>query len=720
MEYQGYMKPKIKWVQWGWLFLTLFFLFFRLQNFHGVFTPEGVIVNDTDPYYRLHRIDKMLNENRIYPMHEEKLNYPDGIEMTWPLGLDLLISAPLKLYDSTKRIEIESFAAIIIPFLSLPLLWFAGWLGTSMGGPIIGLLFGLLVTCSSTLIYQTGLGRLDHHCVEAILPLALLMFIHKYMQEPKRFHFVGMVMILGLASSFTPHGWILGCLLGAGLLISKDWKNAHRFSIVFFVSFLISLIPLSLSSRFLNGYVNWGSFSWWTPMVYISEAMLFEAIHLFKNKHERAHRWFSIAVKICFVFVFSFLIYKNSFSFIHENITESVKAVAVKKTTMATTQEVRSPLTLSLYRWLHSDTDILVIASVCFLFFAFRRRHLFLLGYSAIPILLSFFQIRFLTMSMSLMFMIILLFLHEYLEKMPVSKIKRQVILTLICLVIIIPFRPYFGFTSMSNFHYFFRPIRTFSQFLNHELERRGEVKKDQSILAHWDYGHWLLYYTGLPVIASPFQGESAVNVLRLYTSKGTSALEPFIKKYPTRFLVLESGAQRTLSWIETAGENKELYFEKVGEIDGQEQFKTTPIFEDLFMYRFFFELGLGQDNNHPKHWRLIYISPYPSPVEHDISALKVFEHVPGVTFQIHTKRAYSELYLQAEVIERTDALLYQQVAKGKQDFTWTVPYGIYDGGSVKFNGTYVIRDSDGKELYTIKNITEEQVLRGDTVKIQF
>ena len=238
--------------------------------------------------------------------------------------------------------------------------------------------------------------------------------------------------------------------------------------------------------------------------------------------------------------------------------------------------------------------------------------------------------------------------------------------------------------------------------------------------MAHWDYGHWLLYYTGLPVIASPFQGESAVNVLRLYTSKGTSALEPFIKKYPTRFLVLESGAQRTLSWIETAGENKELYFEKVGEIDGQEQFKTTPIFEDLFMYRFFFELGLGQDNNHPKHWRLIYISPYPSPVEHDISALKVFEHVPGVTFQIHTKRAYSELYLQAEVIERTDALLYQQVAKGKQDFTWTVPYGIYDGGSVKFNGTYVIRDSDGKELYTIKNITEEQVLRGDTVKIQF
>ena len=123
MEFQGDMKIKIKWLHWSWLLLTFAFLFFRFQNLPGVMTKEGVILNDTDPYYRLHRIDTMLNENRIYPLHDDHLGSPNGINVPWPLGLDLLIALPLKLYNSKSHAEIESFGAIIIPFLSLPLLF---------------------------------------------------------------------------------------------------------------------------------------------------------------------------------------------------------------------------------------------------------------------------------------------------------------------------------------------------------------------------------------------------------------------------------------------------------------------------------------------------------------------------------------------------------------------------------------------------------------------
>ncbi len=176
------MKPKIKWVQWSWFALTILFLFFRLQNIMGVFTPNGVIINDTDPYYRLHRIDVMLNENHFYPLHDTHINSPDGRDVSWPLGLDLLVALPLKLYDSKSHAEIESFGAIVIPFLSLPLLWFSGWVGTALGGPLAGLLIGLLISCSSTLLYQTGLGRLDHHFLEASFPVILLMFLLKFLQ----------------------------------------------------------------------------------------------------------------------------------------------------------------------------------------------------------------------------------------------------------------------------------------------------------------------------------------------------------------------------------------------------------------------------------------------------------------------------------------------------------------------------------------------------------
>ena len=321
---------------------------------------------------------------------------------------------------------------------------------------------------------------------------------------------------------------------------------------------------------------------------------------------------------------------------------------------------------------------------------------------------------------MPLMMLISILFLYEWLSKWKRSQTTRNLVLTIICILIIVPFRPYFGFTAIPNTHYFFWPIRTFSQFLNHDFVRRKEVKSNQSILAHWDYGHWLLYYTGLPVISSPFQGSSAMEVLDLFTSKGTKSIDTFIQKYPTRFLILEAGAQRSLNWIETAGKDKNIYFEKIGEVDGQDQFKTTPIFEDLFMYRFFFEMGLDLDNNHPQHWRLIYISPYASPVEKDIPALKVFEYVPGVTIHLHTKKQYAELYIQAEIKQLGEGFLYQQSTKGTHDFTWTVPYGTYDQASVGFDGKYVIRDENGKILHTISEITEKQVLAGDSLKIQF
>ncbi|MEZ4846971.1 MAG: hypothetical protein R2877_08635 [Bdellovibrionota bacterium] len=116
----------------------------------------------------------------------------------------------------------------------------------------------------------------------------------------------------------------------------------------------------------------------------------------------------------------------------------------------------------------------------------------------------------------------------------------------------------------------------------------------------------------------------------------------------------------------------------------------------------------------------MIYSSPYPLPYEPEIPALKAFEHVQGVHIKLHTQKSYKKLYLEADIQEKGETYLFQQTAKGAHDFEWTAPYGQYNAGSVAFNGTYVIRDENGKVLHTLKNVSEDQVLRGDTLKIQF
>ncbi|MCC7460146.1 MAG: hypothetical protein IT286_02475, partial [Proteobacteria bacterium] len=653
-EFQG-DKPKIKWAHWAWLLLTISFLFFRLQNLQGVFTRDGVIINDTDPYYRLHRVESMVKTGDAYPLHEKKLNSPEGTSIAWPLGLDILVSIPLKLYNSTSRAEIESFCAVIIPFLSLPLLWFSGWIGTSLGGTLIGILLGLFITCSSTLIYQTGLGRLDHHFIEATSIVMLLMFAHRFMQQKEKYLSIGLILILGLTPSFLAQGWILAPILIIGLLLDKKWDQFHSFSKIFFTSFILSVLCLSFSDRFSEGVIHWVSFSWWAPWTYLCSALFLEMIHLWKYPLAQKIKAYPLILKATFLTLLGFLLYKNPIGFLQTNVSESVDAVFSKKNTLAMTLEARSPFDLNLDQFLHSDTHILILAAVCILYFLYRRKHLFLIGFALFPVVLSFVQIRFMVMSLPLMFLIILLMLKEWILKIPQKAWKNGVLMTLACFVIIIPFKPFFGFTMIENVHYYFKPIRSFSFFLNQQYKVNNLTKGNDPIIAHWDYGHWLLYYTGLPVIANPFQGASAMEVLELFTSKGTDQFEVFLKKRPAKYMIIESGAQRTLGWIQAVGKDRDLYFEKVENIDGQDHFQTTPIYDDLFMYRYFFELGRGLDNNHPKNWRLIYSSPYPSPGEDGIPALKAFEHVKGLTIQLHSKRPHQKLLVQAEIHEKDD-----------------------------------------------------------------
>lgn len=712
-------NPTRKWWYLAWAILTLVYILLRFQNISGVFLPNEIVIDDTDPYYRLHRILTMLQQQKFYPLHDTHLSYPNGIHVPWPLGLDILIALPLYLYHATSQIQVETFAAIVIPFLSLPTLWCSGAIGTLLVNRVFGFLLGMMVAFGQTVIVQSELGRIDHHFMETMFPVALLMFFIKFKEWHHRYDLLWIIGLLSLAPSFCPQGWILGPFLLAGIVGLREWGNLRTFAKVFLFSGLLSILPLSFSDRFEQGYFYWISFSWWTPWIYLSMSfgLFLAALCRERKLHDRLCQAVSF---VSFVAVTSFVVFKNSADFLYQTIRSQIDVVVANAGTMSTTVEARTPFEVPESVWMHGDIYLLILGSLCFLYFLFLRRYLFILGYAILPIALTFFQVRFYAYSYFFCALILLLFFQDLIQKLQAQPKIKTAAMCLVTAMLIIPFRPAFGLRNYQNNHGYYEAVKGFTTFLNSEFKRLERKKEDQSILAHWDYGHWLLYYTDLPVVADPFQGDSAYDVIGLFTSQGTDEFGPFLAKHPASYLLIESGASRSYQWINTVGKDSSKYFEKAFESSSRDYFKTTDAFHDLFMFRYFFELGRDLNNQHPQDWRLVYISDFGNPTDLSLPALKVFEHVAGAQIHVSTRNNSEELYLQADILEKGEATVFQQTAKGIHDFTWTVPYGEYERGNVKFDGIYTIRDPEGNILYKTPPVSEAEVLRGDRIDVFF
>ena len=710
----------IKWLYWAWFFLSLFFLVTRFQNTPGVLTDKGVILNDTDPYYRLHRIESIVTEDWSYPLYDKDLSYPDGVSVPWPLGLDLLIAFPLKLYGSTSRAEIASFAAIAIPFFSLPILWAGGALGTILLGRFFGLMLGFLFTMSSNLSYHTGIGRLDHHFLEALFPMVGLFFSYRFLESYARRDRNWLVAILGLAPVFSPQGWLVAPLFFLGVLFR--WKKAslHACSKVFFYAFFLSVIPLMFSDRFFEGHFRWISFSWWAPWLYISCGVALELLHVLKEKRIDNQKY-AASILMTFFVVMVFLSLTNSTSFIQQNISGALSTVQASQGTISSTVEAQSIFNTTFKQISRTSIPVLISSAICFLFFLYRRKYFFILGYSLIPIILSFFQIRFITLGTPFMLLLILLFFAGLLKGTGLNGRYQKAYLFLFVFLMAIPLQPNWGLTESGNGHGYFKPVQNFCYFLNLENKRLPR-EEPKSIMAHWDYGHWLLYYTKHAVIADPFQGPTSNEVLDVFTSKGLSMLNEFTDRHPSRYLLIESGAFRAYEWLRILGKDTDLYFNKKEEETGKYNYETTNEFEKLLMSRFFFDLGRDLDGNHPSQWRLLYISPFASPFDSNMSALKVYEKVKGATIKVQTEKPFEQLELVATITERGEPKTFRQMITGssQHQFQWTVPYGAYDGAGVLFDGQYEIRDSTRNTLFIVPFVSEQQVIEGKTIDVRF
>ncbi|MFH1263675.1 MAG: STT3 domain-containing protein [Pseudomonadota bacterium] len=702
--------------RYAWIALTLFYLLLRFQNTPGVLTDHGVVFNDTDPYYRMHRIESMVRGSLSYPLDDRSLDYPSGMQVPWPIGLDLLLTLPLKLTGVRAESTIESFSAIAIPWLSLPTLWATGYIAAELGGPLCGLVAGFLLALFRGHLNASDIGAVDHHFLEGmftILGLALLLFLRKRSSQLPLFLLCG---LLGLGPVFWPQGWIVGFFVAGALLLSRDRAWFSTGVTLFLASSLVSLAPLALSARFGTGYLSPFGFSWWTPFSYAVLAFFFAQISvLFGSERAVARRdvartlWLLVPIAL-------FLLFRNGVHGISSPVAGGWNAVEAAKGTISVTSEAASPGGVSFIRFFRSGYYAIVIAWIWFASMAFSRERWWIVGYAFGPFLLSMFQLRFFPLASPLLALSVALLLGGIASRWIAHPAWRTSAISVTALLLCLPELPPPVWLNLENAHPFFIPVRGASRFLSRERDRLRLPPGTTAVASHWDFGHWILHDTNLSVVANPFQPASSVETARLYLSRDVNDLERFYSHHPVRYLVIEGATGRILRWFKMTGIDPAPYFKSLPltELNGP-ALEILPPFYDLLISRYFFANGEDARGKHPPHWRLIFVSPFSSPDDERMPALKLFERVPGARIVAGTGER--ELFLTAEIAFPGGKFKFRR--SGKRDAagrtSWTAPYAKVNQGGVVFDGRYAIETGRGKRIAMTPVIPEEAVFAGTT-----
>jgi len=618
-------------IRFYWIVLSLLYLAFRLQFIPSVVTQDGVVLPGTDPYYRAHRIQKIVSDHFIYPLHDEQLSFPNGLDVPWPTGLDYALALPLKLFGITNPDSITKFCAFAIPFLSLPALWLMGWIITKLLNSWLALAAGFMLTVAPPHIHISRIGRIDHHFLESIFllcALALLLKIRSY-SNPKTS--VLLIILLSLAPLFWPQAWILGIFILGSFLMDRDSLDRQTGACIFLWSGLASICLLTLSHRFIDLYISPFAFSWWTPVVYLFISALLVVIHFWHEKH-LSKKYLSISIFTIFAILGILFFSQGKIQVLGQSLVSSWHALLGSQGILSRTWEAQTPLTMTWTQWSTLGVLPLAFTWLWFPFSAFQKKQWWLVGFVILPIFMAFLQRRFMAFAWPIVILVSALFFFELLQLYFGHRKKRAIAITgLVLLLLSLPGIPWHRWKTYANTQPHYHAITDACRFLKTRMDANEDQNEVFAVATHWKYGHWVLYHLDVPVVASPFQDETALETLDLFTSKDLDELERFWKKHPVRYLIVDYPGPKFLVWLKMRGGNPKKYFKQIRKESADAtkfvpEFLPKPKAYQLLMPRLFFEGNKSQLGVPLPHWKMIYKSPHASPHDPTQPALLIYE----------------------------------------------------------------------------------------------
>lgn len=192
----------------------------RLFPWAQVFTPGGVrFVGDGDVYYHALRARVLAQDHRVL-WRDPGLSYPEGADVPWPPLFDLLIAFPAWVAGgATPSNEVVERVAAFVPVVLAALgVLAATLLARELLGRRGALVCALVLASVPVHVSYSTIGRPDHHVLEALLFTALLSVYARALGRPERPPWTA-ALALGVVMTAAFWSWVGSVLYVAILCI---------------------------------------------------------------------------------------------------------------------------------------------------------------------------------------------------------------------------------------------------------------------------------------------------------------------------------------------------------------------------------------------------------------------------------------------------------------------------------------------------------------------
>lgn len=703
----------------------------RIFTYPKVFESGRIVFIGADSYYHMYRVFSFLKTFPNAFVFDPNINYPYGINIEWPplfdqiiVGLSLILGIgkpSVPLVETTG-----AFMPLILGLISIIAVFY---ITKEIFNERIALYSSFLLAVLPAHLQVSFLGYVDHHVAEVLLSVSAYLFFLKSIKKYSHRHSIISGIIMGLIFLTWKGAPIYAGILLFYIAVQYIFDNKNHIESPYLlktgVIVFITASIIMIFSYFLSWWQNLTDLFFF-QLTFLGVSAIIVIFLGFISMGLKKQKWPIYPITILIIASLSIIFIKIGMPFFYERIIKGI-GYLLKDTPVIKGVTEAQPLFytfdgqfigLELFDnpvW-HSfaySFYVAIIGLSIFLYYyrnSMDRDKLFFLIWTLIIIALALNQRRFvyvLSINVAILCGLLVDRVRSY---------SVQPFYILLILVLIIPN------ISVANTLAQNPPVPSGEWYdsLKWIKYNTPDIEKTSyGIMNWWDYGNWILYISGRPVVSNNFQigGDDAA---RFFIASNEIQANTIMNQRRARFVIVDrrmglnpviKGEKVTLEGVFMhitlfADKNLNVYLDEYN-------FPNKNYFQTIYARMHLYD-GMGL-----KNYRMIYES---NEIYYDLfnkptKNIKIFEYVKGA--RIVGNASSNENISLSTVIKTNQDRNFKYTQEARADskglFEFVVPYSRDSLYKTRLMNNYELKYNN--MTYSI-SISEDDVLNGKTVMV--
>lgn len=676
-----------------------------------------IIFDGYDEYYHLRRIFYTFHHFPQTLWFDSYINYPHGLEITWPPLFDIAVAALAHLVmPLIGDRSVEAVAAVISPILGGVLVVVVYAIAREVFDIKTALISAFLLAVCPYSVIRTSFGSPDHHSLEVLLLSLIVLLLLYALRGGYIWSISAGIAVAALA--YTWAGAPIYLLIIPSFAVLRAILSLRGGGAFDYRPLLISLgVASALVIPF--GFSSWLHISFLAVMIITATVLLTaitEQLALRKNMP-----WIVLPASLAaVVLIIVFINYSRLQSAMVYLIGGGMTGKIAEAEPLFVNTDPFTPLML----WV-----LLYILGAALLLYETwangvkRDARLLLLIWAVLALALTFGQKRFIYVSSTVGPILMALVLLRAIVWMRSSPSYRFIAGAALVIMMLIPLTDLPGIVSSE-------PAITQDwveslEWLKESTPQTSYFEEpfqvpEYGVMCWWDYGNWVVYIGERPAVANNFQ-TGVVEGSRFFLSEDEESALEILNERRARYVITDltmiyGKLQAICSWLGEDPSSYQMIYMKDGmlTVHNLERLNRTVL------------AGLHLDDcSYMGHFRLIHESrSFTGPYGGKPAAMiKIFEYVPGAVIRGSAKDdriVVAVLNLSSNLGRPFQYVNYAVPRNGSYEIR--VPYSTEGAYGIKAAGPYQIVEitpsTDGLGELAFVNITEDDILNGRIVEL--